>query len=219
MHLFFDLDDVLFYTKRFREDLGSVFEAGGASLELYEEGYRAAHSGQGKNGGTVYALEKHLEYVKERLPSFDTEKVRNMTLNLASDTREYVFPDVSGFLQRLQAAGHTLYVVTLGTVDFQMLKLQHSGLMPFFKEVFIVDADKYVPIRAVTDEERGGWFFEDRADYLKNVEDRLPWIQTVQVCRPEGRYTDDVSILADYKVTSFREMDLIEAFREILPPV
>lgn len=214
MNIFFDFDDVLFHTGRFREDLGRVFEACGAPIDLYEEGYRAAHIDQGENGGTVYALEKHLSYVRERCACFDIPRARQMTLDLAGDTRKYVFSDVYDFLRRLHAAGHALYVVTLGTVDFQMLKLRHSGLMSFFKEVFIVDSDKYVSIRSVTNEKDGGWFFEDRSDYLKNAEDTLPWIKTVQVCRPEGRYTSDKSDLADYRITCFEEMNSIAEFRE-----
>ena len=210
MKVFLDFDDTLFNTKAFIEDFSGVFSDQGVSDELYRTTRRDAYRYYDATT-SVYDIDEHVRILKEKIPDFDSVQAKKSVDRFLADTSKYVFADVIPFLDALQKNGIECFILSFGQEVFQRTKIAGTGLTPFFKEVMIVQSEKYRAIAAVVhDKEEKVWFVDDRAEYIDEVKVKLPWVRSVQITRVDGRYHDALSEKSDFLIQSFN--DIVKEF-------
>ena len=206
MKIFLDFDDTLFNTKDFIRDFSDIFSSQGISRETYQATRKKAYRSFDSTTD-VYDVDLHIDILKRQFSHFDTLQAKRSVDAFMQDTSAYVFPDVVPFLEEMKQQGNECYVLSFGQADFQMQKIQGTGLGAYFQGVMIVQDKKHVAIRShMTHPHEPVWFFEDRADYIDDVKDFLPSVVVVQVSRLFGRYHDTQSENADYMIGSLYDI-------------
>ncbi len=208
MKVFIDFDDTLFNTRDFVIDYSQLFVAAGLTPEVYEATYREAHRRMGESI-EVYEAQTHTDTIAKQYPAIDIQTLKANVSEFLKDTSAYVFSDVKPFLEQTQRKGIQLYILSFGQSQFQSDKIAGTGLTSYFQDIFIVQEKKYEPIEAMMkrgDFDERVWFFDDRAEFVQDVNQRLSQVKTVQMMRPEGRYRDTRSPDADFIVSDFSQL-------------
>lgn len=135
---FVDLDDTLYNTRQFKEDIFSVFKASGISRENFLIAYRKAAE-LGKFGYFDYSFEKQIEQVcafGAVVPEDALEQL-NSLLN-----KNYLLDGVDDFLMELRIISKKLVLLTAGNIKFQAKKIQAIGVASHFDEVLQIPGGK-----------------------------------------------------------------------------
>ncbi|MFA7209535.1 MAG: HAD hydrolase-like protein [Parcubacteria group bacterium] len=209
MKIFIDFDDVLFNTKKFKDDYLEVFAAYGISKEVFERFY---YDPQSVGGIKKYDPIRHIGRIfkKEKEIGKNLEK---SVMDFVSDTSRYVFPDVTGFLKKFRK--EELFIVSYSLTDFQKAKISNSGIGDFFKAIEIGSELKEKAVAGLIDREgidlskENVYFIEDRISHIESVKRKYPVIRTILLKRKEGRYADGKNELCDFEVENLEQAEKI----------
>jgi FMN phosphatase YigB (HAD superfamily) len=134
MKIFIDFDDVLFNTKKFKEDYFKIFKKRGVSKKVFKECYfDPLDSRDIKN----YDPTSHIKRVCGKI-KIDASTLKKEIENFTADTRKYVLFDVMDFLDKFEKKD--LNIISFSITDFQKAKVYNSGLIKFFDKVKIVNS-------------------------------------------------------------------------------
>lgn len=201
MKIFLDFDDTLFNTGAFIRASQSLFVDSGISEEMYKEAWFKVRELRGLESMS-YDFETHMKMLHEK-KDFDDKELRKKVEDFYREhTKEYVFPDVEEFLEKMQKRENTLYLISFKTGDFQDKKIMASGLMRFFDDMAVGSEEKGELLKRFFNagDEEIGCFVDDRAYQIENVKRAFPKITTLYMQRAEGRYHEDVNEFCDYTV-------------------
>lgn len=209
MKVFIDFDDVIFNTKKFKDDLVLVFLRFGVTQDLYEKSYFDPEDGKLARAYDPYAQIKRLV----RLTDIDEDAINKALHEFMKTSSDYVFPDVKSFAM-VCGGSKNLYVVSYGDVRFQEEKINSSGIKDFIDNIFITDKLKTSVIRDVLGKgdvaEDVVFFLDDRVEQINNVKKIFPGIKTILVKRPEGRYQEmEKEGCCDFEVANLKEAERI----------
>ncbi len=208
--IFFDFDDVLFNTQKFKEDLVDCFDSLGVKRIVHDETYQQARA---RAGVFNYQFDLHLSLLEER--GYNVGQVRRSVMDFLALSHLYVFDDVVKCFADLKSQGYEIYIVSFGTLGWQDIKIAHSGISECVQEVVTGEIDKGIEIATRSTDKDIVWFVDDRVDYLEQVKCHVPAVRALLMKRPEGRF-DDMS--RDYcEVSSINEVSGIigRAIKEI----
>lgn len=200
MKIFFDFDDVLFYTDPFIHGKQEIFARYGIPYDMYRMTYEQSKSGN-ENTLQIYDMDAHIHILKNMFSDLNEEGIRHDMENLSVQSGKFIFPDVSEIVQQLKSEGHWLGIVSYGQSDFQMSKIRHSGLVPYFDKIIVGKERKSIMLQPVISKISDGdkiWFLDDSPKFLEDVKQTYPQIQTVQVMRKEARWKHDRCASADF---------------------
>lgn len=198
MKVFLDFDDTLFNTRDFINDFSSVFVSLGISSEVYRETRKRAYT-MFDTTTSVYDIDKHLAELAVHKPDFDTAQAKHLADVFLADTARYVFADVIPFFESMREKQVACYILSFGQSVFQRQKINGTGLQHYCKDIFIVQEEKSLSIAACAqDESERVLFVDDRAEYIAAMKKALPYVTTIQITRPEGRYQDASSAQVDF---------------------
>lgn len=208
MKIFFDFDDVLFDTRRFKEDYFRIFEKHGVSRKIFDECYYEPLS---KEKIKNYNPENHIRRVckKTGIKLSVFEKEIGIFLQ---DTSEYVFEEVDEALKNFKR--DELAIISFSKTEFQKAKIFRSGIVKLFCEVEIVNVLKGEAISKMIKEGKLSlkqeiFFIDDRAEQLRSVKGICPQVVTILCDRKEGRYHDRKNKLCDYRIRKLGELEKI----------
>jgi hypothetical protein len=122
-----DFDDTLFDTRPGFRDARLKAAAGlGISPELYQETYRVAR--RSADNIATYSTRRHAQILAEH--GFDEEQVVKEleTTTTPEALSKLLYPDAHDFLKKLKSFGEPMVLLSLGDSEFQMLKVQGSGI-------------------------------------------------------------------------------------------
>ncbi|EKE11173.1 MAG: hypothetical protein ACD_15C00133G0024 [uncultured bacterium] len=208
MKIFIDFDDVLFNTKRFKEDYFKIFKKKGVSKKIFKECYFDPLDNRDiKN----YDPMSHIKRVCERI-KIDVDALEKEIENFTADTGKYVFSDVAEFLDKFEKK--ELDIISFSITNFQKAKVYNSGLTKFFSKVKIVDSLKgEIILKIIKKEnllsEKDVYFVDDRVEQIENVKKICPQVTTILCSRREGRYRDRKNKYCDYKIAKLKEVGSI----------
>lgn len=213
MKIFFDFDDVLFNTKKFKADCFSIFQGRGISREFFDECY---YDPLDAANIKIYDVVKHIERVCRKTGS-DCSVLEHEVAAFVSDTKRYVFPDVLGVLGGFRK--EDLEILSFSKTNFQKAKISGSGVAPFFNRITIVNSLKGEAIARIVkrkklDPDENVYFIDDRTEQIEDVKKRCPQVKTVLCVRSEGRYRDRKNKYCDYRMTSLEGIEKIIKINE-----
>lgn len=134
-----DLDYTLLDTKRFKEDMASLFNM---SVEEWNESYWRHF----KNKKINYNLEKHLEeLIKEGLIKNEiaAEKIKKAFNEFLDKIEKYLFPETEKFLKELKSRGEELVLASFGDIGWQKKKVDGlKKVKELFDSIILEDKGK-----------------------------------------------------------------------------
>lgn len=211
MKLFLDFDDVLFHTDSFIRAKRELFARCGVSDVLYQETYEEAKSGEDE-AVRMYDFEKHLRILERESADVRTDLIREGMESVFRRTSEFVFADAKDFLDGMRMIGAEMFVVSFGSPEFQAKKIEYSGIRPYFSDVFVGTDSKSAMIRGIMETlipNEPVWFADDQPKFLEDVKKAYSKVKTVQIMRPEARWKNDRSPIADFAAKDLDELHRI----------
>ncbi|MDO8566490.1 MAG: HAD hydrolase-like protein [Candidatus Moranbacteria bacterium] len=210
MKIFLDFDDTLFNTAAFIGVSRSLFVDFGVSEEMYKDAWQKVREWRGLES-LSYDFEAHMKELHKKKDFDDKESRKKVEDFYRERTREYVFPDVEGFLQKMRDRGNALYLISFKTGDFQDKKIAASGLAKYFDALATGPEEKGEVLRQFfgENEEVNGCFVDDRLHQIESVKRTFPKIITIHMQRREGRYHDESNESCDYVVSDLEEAENI----------
>lgn len=205
MIIFIDFDDVIFNTKKFRDDLIGIFFSFGVSEEMYKETY---YDSDCDNIVKTYDPLKQINRLG-RLENIDEGKMIASVNAFLNDLDSYVFSDVTAFLKSFEC--EDVNIVSYGDPSFQKRKIDGSGVGKYCKDIIVT---KHLKSKAIAEimkknndiETQKIIFIDDRNEQIEDIKRTFPFILTVLIKRPEGRYQEKGnSQWHDYEVCSLDE--------------
>ena len=181
----FDFDYTLFDTNAMRAALQARLQAVcGTTIEEYQ-----AAEKRSTEHGTLYSLEAH---IAELYPEHDDrEKGRAVAEDVVLHMADWIYPDVLPALQKLQAAGSRLILLSFGNRDWQMTKISHSGVQNLLDEVELVEGSKTEPVHLLeADNGEKMICVNDRATETDELHGVPPHVDYVWIQRPDTPYNN-----------------------------
>ena len=210
MKVFIDFDDVLFYSKKFIQDEKKIFRKYKISEELFQKHYYQYRKDKKGNLIRIYDLKKQLRGIKKE-KKMDIEPIRKELEAFLKNTRKYIFNDVENFLKKFEKKN--LFIISYSKTDFQKNKIKNSGIPKYFKKIIITDEEKFKALKRIIDTEKTKneeiFFLEDRTDYIAGIKNEIPWVKTILMRRPQGRYKDEVLACCDFRIKNLKEAEKI----------
>jgi len=216
MKIFIDFDDVIFYTKKFKNDLISIFLKNGVTRQEFENSYYTFQK-KAQARGEYYDPKKQIQVLKKR-NQIDQRKLSRDIDKFLKSLEKYVFSDVLNFLSHFPKKD--LYLITYGHEIFQMKKIKGAGIKKYFKRIIVSKNNKLAIILETAQKDKFSpgekmILIDDRPEQLERVEQRKKSVITFHMCRPQGRYSDLICADKDYEVKNLKEI-LSIINREIL---
>jgi FMN phosphatase YigB (HAD superfamily) len=216
MIILIDFDDVVFNTKKFREDLRTLFLSNGISKDLYEKTY---YDVDDERVIKTYDPEKQIVRIcKMKGRDMDMNGLRNSLDSFLGSIEKYVFDDVISFMNEF--AGDDVNIVSYGDAVFQKKKIDGSGIAKYCRDVIITERLKSRAVYEIMkknniDGAEKTVFIDDRNEQIEDVKKRFPFVTTILLKRPEGRYQEMGNVRwCDYEVRSLDEVkNLIKEIR------
>ena len=210
MKVFIDFDDVLFYSKKFIQDEKKIFRKYKISEKIFQKHYYQYRKDKKGNLIRIYNLKKQLRGIKKE-KKMDIEPIRKELEVFLKDTGKYIFNDVENFLKKFEKKN--LFIISYSKTDFQKNKIKNSGIPKYFKKIIITDEEKFKALKRIIDTEKTKneeiFFLEDRTDYIAGIKNEIPWVKTILMRRPQGRYKDEVLACCDFRIKNLKEAEKI----------
>ncbi|MCX6752161.1 MAG: HAD hydrolase-like protein [Candidatus Nomurabacteria bacterium] len=174
MKFIFDFDDVLFDTKKLKENifrcLGEISISKNTEEKYYEEF---------KSMGTPFSLKEFLsslltrENKKKDTTEDIYEKIMSLSLNLAN----------TELLKIIKKLGKkNCYIVTSGDEEFQLDKIRRSNIDDYFCEILVAPHSKKGIIEKICKENKGEQiiFVDDKIKFFEDLDmTKCPNLKTI----------------------------------------
>jgi len=172
---FIDLDDTLFNTYLFKEDIFGCFERCGVSREDYLDTYRQAVFGP-VEGYFDYTFKKHADILRELGYQITDSTIFELN-NLLE--KSYNDSQAEEFLLELKKISHKLILLTAGEQRLQKRKIDSTGLVKYFDQVIIIDGGKSQKIVDVAGQADKILFVNDNLKENNQIKKDLPYVLVV----------------------------------------
>lgn len=203
MKIYLDFDDTILNTGAFIKELIRIFEGEGFTVEDF---YRNYDKTKAKVGD--FDLDTIFQFFAE-VGDFDVRKTRKKVDTLFSNVDVFVYDDFFAFAKEF--GRDSLGIVSFGTTPSQREKIENSKIIPYFSEVIVTPKSKEEDFLDIvkTHNDKKIFFVEDKADQVDVVKRTTPSVTVMKIERPDGRYIDSKSELADFVVKDFEEVEKI----------
>lgn len=203
MKIFLDFDETLFDTQRFKKDLWDIFGRIGFSIGEIKKSYEI-FVGAGNNTGFVNSPEAHLQFMQKQQAGKGDTGNRKLENFLSQDMSQYLYSDSINFFAGFRR--EDLAILSFGDDSFQRQKILKSGIESLVGGVFITQVEKSGVIDQLCKENiQDVYFLDNTPVVVDEVKQSLPWVKTILVSRPEGRYHDAKTKWYDFEVQNLDE--------------
>lgn len=201
-----DLDNTIFDTKAFREDIFAFFR----ELGISETQIRDSYDVLAKDGGYDYSIEIHLNQIKKMcgidISGFDGK----VEVFKEKDLARFVRANVFDVLERMKKNGHKIVLFSKGNAVFQDLKLVKSGLKRYFDEIVIVRPDQMKEdVLKDVKIEGEAYFINDNWPETEKVIERFPGLNYILFVRPPAERLYNIDEVPISKIGGFGEVEKI----------
>jgi hypothetical protein len=136
----------------------------------------------------TYSTRRHAQILAEH--GFDEEQVVKEleTTTSPEALSKLLYPDAHDFLKKLKSFGEPMVLLSLGDSEFQMLKVQGSGIEAYFDRVFVVnDTKEHVVAELLAYvKDKKIWFVNDWVQQTLEIKNKFPQLHYILKQSPEG---------------------------------
>jgi len=176
----FDFDDVLFFnTEKFKKHMYSCFEGIGVPYDVVKQYYKKERDRGFVLANLVISVING-EHIKSITASELTEKIMGACKSFVNHE----------LLDRIRKLGvDNCFIVTHGVREYQLEKIQRSGISPFFSHISVIQDTKKAAVEAICER-----FKDDNVIFVDDKEKRFadldfkkyPNLQTVLYIGPDS---------------------------------
>jgi FMN phosphatase YigB (HAD superfamily) len=154
MKFIFDFDAVLFNTKEFLDHLYASIEKKGVPRSTAEAYYK-------KVGGTKFNLKKLLIHFSLKKNLFD---------EILNESKSFINKELLIIVQKL--GKENCYIVTHAEKEWQLDKIESTGLKYFFSDIIVVSENKKQAVEKICEKYKTEQvvFVDDKAKYFENLD-------------------------------------------------
>jgi FMN phosphatase YigB (HAD superfamily) len=186
-YAFVDFDKTIFDCARFETDIKAVFANYGVTPEDYCSTYLRSLC-------TVhpqeydYSFEEQIKFLCEL--GYDLKNNILEELNVLLQTNQYLFADTVSFLNWLKSVAQKMVLLTAGDRDFQLKKIDASGIGDYFYDTVVLNGFKEQYLKNIIKAGDQVLFVNDSLRENLAVKSSLPDI-LIAGKLPPGRYDSD----------------------------
>ncbi len=195
MKILIDFDDVLFNTKKFKEDYKKVFLNNWVDDKLFNETYYSKYVSE-KRKSKLYLMEKHLKRLGKC--GINIYQLRKNINKLVKNSKNYVFDDTNYFLKKFDKS--QIYLLSFGKDKFKDDKIRYSDIKKNIKKIILTNKLKAETVKKLKIDKSDApiIFLDDRVEQITSIKNHNPDIITILIKRKEGRYDDEKNEFCDY---------------------
>jgi len=207
MIIFVDFDDVLFNSKRIKDDLINIFLKHGINREIFDKYY---YNSKENKVIKTYDPSRQLRDIQEN-ENIDVDLLKKELEEFMKDTSKYLFEDSLEFLKSFEK--DFVAIVSYGKSFFQEMKIGKCGADKYCQKIQITNELKSGAIEKILEERKLEkekiFFIEDRVEQIEDVKKEFPFIKTIFMRRSEGRYHDEPTEFCDFEASDLKEAEQI----------
>lgn len=174
-YTFIDFDETLFHTEDFKNALLSKVAPYGVTPADFWSTLRLTENSPERTTYYDYTFEKHLERLRARGYKIPEGILAEFANALSWHMPKFVFADAENFLKSMRAMSEHLMLLSSGNRDFQLFKIQASGLAEHFDEIIIIHDHKETIIDYFTEQGKKTCLFVN-----DNLEENIRTRETIQ---------------------------------------
>ena len=187
--LFIDFDGTLFNTEAFKEKLYAIFVMAGFEPEEIESTYKAECLDY------LYSPLDQMERLL-KIHEFNIEMAKVRLKKLIDTASSFLFSDDISYIKNIDHNIFELSLLTLGDIDFQKQKVQHSGIEKYFDHIYYCERQKWDFLDSLAKADEKFIIIDDRPDTLKEIGKKFKRSFPILMTRPE--HDNDDPILAQH---------------------
>ncbi|MFA4819247.1 MAG: HAD family hydrolase [Patescibacteria group bacterium] len=171
----FDLDNTLFKTPLFKQDIYKVFIAHGIDPEVFWKTFYLSYDIEPQSKG-CYSLQKHFSILNVDSPIVKQEISSKVTENVYTRGREYLYVDVLPTILELKRRDEKVVLLTKGDKESQELKLDATHIREYFDEIKIVSDNKLPVLKELSQKNKVLVNINNHPDELRVCSSKIPQI-------------------------------------------
>jgi FMN phosphatase YigB (HAD superfamily) len=187
-----DFDGTILNTSELKNKLFPVFEKAGFSHDEVMDAYRAEclhyHF-------SIDGMIKRLKEVKDFNISLTNARIENAFNTIP----KLIFDDFHDFISKIDRSKYEIDLFTLGNLNFQRTKVEHSGLVLQFDHIYYTDIQKWEYLDKIVEKDERFVFIDDRSDTVHEVSQKFPHALALYINRKAKDKDDPVIVKSKYK--------------------
>lgn len=160
--LFIDFDGTIFSTLAFRDKMFEIFTMAGFEEDEIKSTYAA------ESLDYLYSAEGNLERL-HKIHEYDIEKARFRMDKLIKTSKDFMFSDFEEFIRSVDREKYELNLITLGDLEFQKAKVEASGIVRYFDNVYYCEKQKWDYLDELVELNEKFIIIDDRADNMEKI--------------------------------------------------
>lgn len=177
---FVDLDDTIFDTRRFKEDIYNVFKSSGISREDFSVAYKRAAE-KPEFGYFRYTFEGQIQAVRDAGFKVADEALKSLQDLLKNN---YLISDVKDFLKYLKSIKVKLILLTAGVPEFQSAKIESIKIADYFDEMIKIEGGKNLVLKPFVEAGDKIAFINDNLKENIMIKNSFPGVTVLTVFNP-----------------------------------
>lgn len=176
-YAFIDLDDTLYDTRRFKEDIYSVFSPFGISHKNFLVAYQQAAE-LGEFGYYDYTFGKQIHAIRSFGADVPDNLVDDLNVLLKNN---YILEGAENFLLELKKCCRHLILLTAGNIDFQAQKISAIGVAPRFDEIIQIPGGKDAVVKKYSEKAGRILFVNDNLEENRMIKGDFPAVEVITI--------------------------------------
>lgn len=172
-----DLDDTLYNTRQFKEDIYSVFSPLGISHKNFLVAYQQAAE-LAEFGYYDYTFEKQIQTVRSFGADVPDSLIDDLNALLENN---YIIEGVENFLIELKKRCGYLILLTAGNIDFQAKKISAIGVASRFDEIIQIPGGKDAVVKKYSEKAGHILFVNDNLEENRMIKGDFPAVDVITV--------------------------------------
>lgn len=179
--LFLDFDGTIFNTKRFKEEIFSIFKRAGFNQSDIEKTYTTSCIDY------CYSIDEHfarLLKIREINPRLTLARIESVFKN----TQKYLYDDSIVFLENVDRNRYYVNLLTLGNTEFQKKKFLSTGIGKYFDQEYYTPIQKWDYFEKESPVDRSEYFviIDDRGDTLERISKKYKKSLAIEINREKN---------------------------------
>lgn len=183
MKLIIDFDHTIFDMASMHEALDEAI----TDLGIPSEQYRAAYNKE--TNWKVFSVPGFANRL-EKMTEISSKEITKAYHRVGDIADLFVYEDVHQGLEQLKEHGHEVFLLSWGDTEWQMRKIQSSGIRDHFKDVLTVTQLKAEFLQNWCADACDVVVVDDKPAELKAIKERHPKFHLIRMRRENGKYSD-----------------------------